>query len=78
MKDIAEDDLKELETQRDDLELELQSLLDNRRPNEARVNATRSDIDRINDQIALLRGQMTQAGNDGDALDELFAPYSAK
>ena len=62
-----------LETQRDDLELELQSLLDNRRPNEARVNATRSDIDRINDQIALLRGQMTQAGADGDALNEINA-----
>lgn len=50
-----------LETQRDSLVLELNTLLDNRRPNRARVDAARAGIDRLDAQIASLRSQITTA-----------------
>lgn len=50
-----------LETQRDDQSLALSSLLDNLRPNQARVDATRAAITRLDEQIAALRAQITQA-----------------
>lgn len=49
-----------LEGQRDGLEIELAGLLDNPRPNSARVGATQARIDRINAQIDMLRAQITQ------------------
>lgn len=49
-----------LETQRDTLAIELAGLLDNVRPNAARVNATRARIDRIEAQIALVRSEITE------------------
>ncbi|WP_108484244.1 capsule biosynthesis protein [Oceaniglobus ichthyenteri] len=39
--------------------LQLQQLLDNRRPNQARVDGVRGDISRLQDLIAALRGQLT-------------------
>lgn len=49
-----------LEQQRDQLTLELSSLLDNPSPNAARVNATQARIDRIDSQIVNVRNQITQ------------------
>lgn len=62
-----------LESQRDILTLELQSLLDNRRPNEARTNAVRADIERIDAQIAALRSEMTDGASNGVGLTEVNA-----
>ncbi|WP_208350606.1 capsule biosynthesis protein [Pseudaestuariivita rosea] len=45
-------------------ELELASLLDNRRPNEARVDALRGEVRRIEAKIAEVRGLMTSTGGD--------------
>ncbi len=60
-----------LETERTQRELELQSLLDVSRPNEARVNAARAAIDRLNTQIQTLRSRMTTATQTGASLTEI-------
>ncbi|PIE09240.1 MAG: capsule biosynthesis protein, partial [Rhodobacterales bacterium] len=52
-----------LQGQRDKLEIELAGLKDNPRPNQARVNATTAQIDRVNSQIASLREQITEGEN---------------
>lgn len=62
-----------LETQRDDQTLALSSLLDNRRPNQARVDATRAAIARLDEQIAMLRGQITQAASGRQSRTEVAA-----
>ena len=49
------------ETQLQEKRLQLQQLLDNSRPNAARVEGTRGDIRRLEDLIATLRGQLTEA-----------------
>lgn len=43
-------------------ELELQALLDNSNPNQARVDGARADIERLRMTIADLRAEMTQGG----------------
>lgn len=53
-----------LEIRLDDERLNLASLLENRRPNEASVNAGESEIGRLEDQIALMRGELS-GGNGG-------------
>ena len=55
-----------LQLRLDEENLNLAGLLENRRPNEASVNATQSEIGRLNDQITLLRGQLS--GGDGGSL----------
>lgn len=57
-----------LETQRQDLQLELQNRLNVRRPNEAQVAALRSQIGNIEGLIGELRVQMTAAGEAGGSL----------
>ena len=69
--------INNLEVRRDELVIELQTLLDNRRPNEARVNALQSEISRIDDQIAVLRAQMTAAPDGGQALNQINARLRA-
>lgn len=48
------------ETQLAEKRLQLQQLLDNRRPNEARVDGVRGDIARLEALVAELRGQLTE------------------
>ncbi|SES00991.1 capsular polysaccharide transport system permease protein [Tranquillimonas rosea] len=50
------------ETQLAEKRLQLQQLLDNRSPNEARVAGVRGDISRLQDLISNLRGQLTRTG----------------
>jgi capsular polysaccharide transport system permease protein len=57
-----------LETERQRLQLELQTRLSVPRPNEAQVNALRSQIANIESLIADLRTQMTQDTLDGSSL----------
>ena len=47
-----------LETQLSDKRLQLEQLLDNARPNQARVDGARGDIRRLEDLIAELRAQL--------------------
>lgn len=53
-----------MESERDTLSIELAGLLDNPRPNTARVNATRARMARIDEQIERLRGEISN-GRDG-------------
>ncbi|RVV96825.1 capsule biosynthesis protein [Mesobaculum littorinae] len=53
------------ETQLAEKRLQLQQLMDNRQPNQARVDGVRGDIDRLQTLIANLRSQLTT--NDGEA-----------
>ena len=57
-----------LETQLSDKRLQLEHLLDNARPNQARVDGARGDIRRLEDLIAELRAQLTVTTSDGDSL----------
>ena len=57
-----------LETQRQQLQLELQTRLDVRRPNEAQVASLRSQIAGIEDLIAQLRSDMTNDSASGASL----------
>ncbi|WP_438959556.1 capsule biosynthesis protein [Nereida sp.] len=47
-------------------ELTLGSLLDNRRPNQARVDGTRAEIRRLEEKIADVQAQMTSTGGDAN------------
>ncbi len=49
------------ETQLQEKRLQLQQLLDNRRPNQARVDGVRGDLRRLEALIAELRGQLTNS-----------------
>lgn len=60
-----------LETERTQRELELQSLLDVRRPNQARVDAAQAAIDRLGAQVAALRERMTVSTQAGTSLTEV-------
>jgi capsular polysaccharide transport system permease protein len=57
-----------LETQRQQLQLELQTRLSVSRPNEAQVNSLRSQIANIEGLIANLRAEMTEATTNGTSL----------
>ncbi|SMH35231.1 capsule biosynthesis protein [Maritimibacter sp. HL-12] len=50
------------ETQLAEKQLQLQQLLDNARPNQARVEGVRGDIRRLESLIVELRGKLTEAG----------------
>ncbi len=52
-------------------ELQLQALLDNARPNRARVEGVRGDIDRLNLQLDKLNQRMTDASQGANSLAEL-------
>ncbi len=57
-----------LETQLADKRLQLQQLLDNPRPNEARVDGARGDVRRLEALIEELRSQLTQTNAEGNSL----------
>ncbi|KAF0676650.1 capsule biosynthesis protein [Profundibacterium mesophilum] len=56
------------ETQLRQKRLELDQLLSNRRPNEARVDGVRGDIERLNSVVADLRAQMTDGSGSASSL----------
>lgn len=62
--------IAELEAQRTQLQLELETRLSVRRPNEAQVEALRSQIEIIERFIADLRNQLTAEGVDGSSFAE--------
>lgn len=51
--------------------LALQQLLDNARPNQARVDGVKGDISRLEQLIAELRAQLTQGGSDSASLAQI-------
>lgn len=61
------------ETQLQQKKLQLQQLLDNDRPNQARVEGTQGDIRRLEALIAGLRAQLTQANEGADSLARITA-----
>ena len=61
------------ETQLAEKRLQLQQLLDNRRPNEARVAGVRGDIERLEALIGDLRGQLTTEGSAAGSLAQVTA-----
>lgn len=61
------------ETQLQQKQLQLQQLLDNRRPNQARVEGTQGDIRRLEDTVANLRSQMTEASGTSGSLARISA-----
>jgi len=58
--------ITQLETQLIEKELQLQALLDNARPNAARVEGTQADIRRLNEAITGLRGRLTSGNAEGE------------
>lgn len=56
------------ETQIREKGLQLHQLLDNNRPNQARVDGVRGDISRLETLVAELRGQLTDSGTDNTSL----------
>jgi capsular polysaccharide transport system permease protein len=56
------------ETQLQEKRLQLQQLLDNARPNQARVDGVKGDITRLEALIAELRSELTQSGSDSASL----------
>ncbi|WP_172299769.1 capsule biosynthesis protein [Pseudoruegeria sp. HB172150] len=57
-----------LETQLAEKRLELSQLLDNARPNQARVDGVQGDVDRLENLIAELRSQLTVSNSNGQSL----------
>lgn len=60
-----------VEVQIQERELQLQALLDNPRPNQAKVEGARGDIRRLNDLLARLQADMTQASEGENSLAQL-------
>ena len=56
------------ETQLQEKRLQLSGLLDNSRPNQARVDGVRGDINRLETLIAELRSKLTQSGTESTSL----------
>ena len=56
------------ETQVQEKRLQLQQLLDNARPNQARVDGVRGDIERLEALIAELRADLTESGSESTSL----------
>ncbi|MEE9387860.1 MAG: capsule biosynthesis protein [Paracoccaceae bacterium] len=56
------------ETQLQEKGLQLQQLLDNSRPNQARVDGVRGDIDRLETLVVELRNQLTKGGSETASL----------
>ncbi len=65
--------ISNFDTQLQTKRLELQQLLDNPRPNQARVDGTRGDIRRLETLIAQLRSQLTEATNGAASLARVTA-----
>ena len=61
------------ETQLQEKKLQLQQLLDNPRPNQARVDGVRGDIKRLEEVVATLRAQLTQSGAETTSLARVAA-----
>ncbi len=61
------------ETQLQEKNLQLQQLLDNSRPNKARVDGVRGDIKRLEQLVAELRGQLTTSGSENASLARISA-----
>lgn len=61
------------ETQLQQKQLQLQQLLDNARPNQARVEGVKGDIGRLEDTVAKLRAQMTDATGSTGSLARISA-----
>ncbi|MBT9384905.1 capsule biosynthesis protein [Pseudooceanicola sp. CBS1P-1] len=59
-----------IEMQIQEKDLQKAALLDNLRPNEARVAGVQSDIDRLNDMLAELNARMTRVQSDRQSLAE--------
>lgn len=60
-----------LETQRTDKELEIAAFEAVRRPNQARLDAARGELERLNAQVTLLRNRMSEASASGASLSEI-------
>lgn len=56
------------EIQLQEKELQLAALMDNARPNQARVDGVQADIDRLNQLLERLNARMTEARSDGASL----------
>ncbi|MFT6168289.1 MAG: capsular polysaccharide transport system permease protein [Celeribacter sp.] len=61
------------ETQLQQKQLQLQQLLDNARPNQARVEGVKGDIGRLEDIVANLRSQMTDTSGSSGSLARISA-----
>ena len=61
------------ETQLQEKKLQLQQLLDNSRPNQARVEGVKGDIKRLEKVISDLRSQLTEGGADNTSLARVSA-----
>ncbi|MBK1634739.1 capsule biosynthesis protein [Rhodovulum adriaticum] len=61
------------ETQLREKRLQLQQLLDNPRPNSARVDGVKGDIRRLEQLVAELRASMTEGGGGADSLARISA-----
>ncbi len=61
------------ETQLQEKSLQLQQLLDNDRPNQARVDGVRGDIKRLEALVAQLRSQLTDSGTETSSLARVSA-----
>lgn len=60
-----------VEIQLQEKELELAALLDNTRPNRAKVDGARGDVERLKDVLDQLNAQMTDASNGENSLAQL-------
>ena len=61
------------ETQVQEKKLQLQQLLDNSQPNQARVDGVRGDISRLAALVAEMRAQLTDSGSDSASLARISA-----
>ena len=59
---LLQSEMQQLQSLLLEKELTLASLLDNRRPNQARVDGTRAEIRRLEEKIADVQAQMTSTG----------------
>lgn len=63
---LLQSEMQQLQSLLLEKELTLASLLDNRRPNQARVDGTRAEIRRLEEKIADVQAQMTSPGGDAN------------
>ena len=63
--------INQVELQLLEKELQLAALLDNARPNQARVDGARGDIERLNDQLLELNARMTDVSQGENSLAQL-------
>lgn len=68
--------ITQFEVQLAEKRLQLDQLLDNSQPNEARVSGVRGDIDRLESLIADLRGQMTESNTGAGSLASISGQLS--